>query len=184
FCAWATCRDGRFSSPLSSCLSAPSRDNSSRSTCPPSVVSRAASSPSVSIAGCAPIGCPGEGVNAPEALPMEPAGTGPAPGRVVSCSHCIHWPITVSASSPACSATSPSSGNCSSQFWTCDGKLLPSAASAACSSVASCSGLICLIAACSSAGKCSASRPANARSEEHTSELQSRENLVCRLLLE
>src|SRR5690606_39695354 len=27
-------------------------------------------------------------------------------------------------------------------------------------------------------------RPANLRSEEHTSELQSRENLVCRLLLE
>src|SRR5690606_41254851 len=27
-------------------------------------------------------------------------------------------------------------------------------------------------------------RPAHARSEEHTSELQSRENLVCRLLLE
>src|SRR5207302_9242243 len=31
---------------------------------------------------------------------------------------------------------------------------------------------------------CPANVPANARSEEHTSELQSRENLVCRLLLE
>src|SRR5207302_9644769 len=33
-------------------------------------------------------------------------------------------------------------------------------------------------------GQSSGSRPPLARSEEHTSELQSRENLVCRLLLE
>src|SRR5690606_41399099 len=32
--------------------------------------------------------------------------------------------------------------------------------------------------------RCLAARPAQPRSEEHTSELQSRENLVCRLLLE
>src|SRR5690606_41076735 len=31
---------------------------------------------------------------------------------------------------------------------------------------------------------CHSNRPVRARSEEHTSELQSRENLVCRLLLE
>src|SRR5690606_9798827 len=34
------------------------------------------------------------------------------------------------------------------------------------------------------AGACAARPAASARSEEHTSELQSRENLVCRLLLE
>src|SRR5207302_8423555 len=33
-------------------------------------------------------------------------------------------------------------------------------------------------------GRRTGTRPAPARSEEHTSELQSRENLVCRLLLE
>src|SRR5690606_40936517 len=44
----------------------------------------------------------------------------------------------------------------------------------------SCRGL--LVPACS-AGASSFSQP-GARSEEHTSELQSRENLVCRLLLE
>src|SRR5436309_9852017 len=32
--------------------------------------------------------------------------------------------------------------------------------------------------------RCSATTPRTRRSEEHTSELQSRENLVCRLLLE
>src|SRR5436309_9575474 len=37
---------------------------------------------------------------------------------------------------------------------------------------------------CVSAGAHATIRPPRARSEEHTSELQSRENLVCRLLLE
>src|SRR5438105_9629872 len=40
-------------------------------------------------------------------------------------------------------------------------------------------------AACSSShGASAATRPASSRSEEHTSELQSRVDLVCRLLLE
>src|SRR5256886_3804335 len=34
------------------------------------------------------------------------------------------------------------------------------------------------------ASACTTSKPTNARSEEHTSELQSQSNLVCRLLLE
>src|SRR5207302_2984935 len=44
-----------------------------------------------------------------------------------------------------------------------------------------CDGVSCPSGCCGSNGKCNAS---GLRSEEHTSELQSRENLVCRLLLE
>src|SRR2546430_9063964 len=42
----------------------------------------------------------------------------------------------------------------------------------------------CLSSGCVSTASCSSSWPSARRSEEHTSELQSQSNLVCRLLLE
>src|SRR5690606_39846647 len=56
------------------------------------------------------------------------------------------------------------------------------ACAASCATRCPCSS--CAICRCASASNWPASCAMKARSEEHTSELQSRENLVCRLLLE
>src|SRR5690606_41625568 len=50
--------------------------------------------------------------------------------------------------------------------------------------VAFAAGCSCASSPASSSGLVSSASPMKVRSEEHTSELQSRENLVCRLLLE
>src|SRR5690606_42074817 len=69
-------------------------------------------------------------------------------------------------------------------FMNANGEQVPSLAQVRMSSNSFLRALVCEPSVLSLAAEGTAARGVGARSEEHTSELQSRENLVCRLLLE
>src|SRR5690625_7051247 len=93
-------------------------------------------------------------------MPPAPGATASSPWTAPRNTTCS-WPS--SAASWCCGCLLPAPCCCCFWAWPCAG------ASAPCGRCAA---------------NCSRSRPAAARSEEHTSELQSRGHLVCRLLLE
>src|SRR5690606_41985840 len=91
-----------------------------------------------------------------------------------------HFPYTTLFRSDGCSSISGVSHTPS----TCGSFSMKSHTSQACHSLNVNGGSSCFARSRSSRNRCAAFLKRLPRSEEHTSELQSRENLVCRLLLE